>query len=122
MVHGDDFVTLGTAEQISWFHGNMEGAYEVKIRGVLGPEATDDKKIEVLNRTIEWGEDGISYEGDPRRAKAIIKGMGMSQGKAVAAPGVKTKEEDDENEEPDRAEAREFRSLSGGRILWHKTE
>ena len=72
MVHGDDFVTLGLEEQIKWFHENMQSTYEVTIRGMLGPEVGDDKRIEILNRVVEWGADGISYEGDPRHAIAII--------------------------------------------------
>ena len=114
MVHGDDFVTLGLEEQIKWFHESMQSTYEVTIRGVLGPEAKDDKRIEILNRVVEWVADGITYEGDPRHAIALIKGMGVEQGKGVAAPGVKSKDDDEEgdDEELGRNEANEFRSLA----------
>ena len=95
MVHGDDFVTLGLEEQIKWFHESMQSTYEVTIRGMLGPEVGDDKRIEILNRVVEWGADGITYEGDPRHAIALIKGMGVEQGKGVAAPGVKSKDDED---------------------------
>merc|ERR1711978_399656 len=48
MVHGDDFVSLGPAEEVKWFHEQMQDAYEVKIRGVLGAGEGDDKKIEIV--------------------------------------------------------------------------
>ena len=44
MVHGDDFVSLGAEEEVRWFHDKMQDTYEVKIRGVLGADPTDDKK------------------------------------------------------------------------------
>ena len=113
MVHGDDFVSLGPAEEVKWFHEQMQDTSEVKIRGMLGAEAGDDKKIEILNRIVEWGADGIRYEGDPRHAEAIIKAMGVEGGKPAAAPGCKTKnDDDDEGEELGKAEAKEFRSLA----------
>ena len=65
MVHGDDCVTLGSAEEVEWFQTKMQDAYEVKIRGVLGPEAHDCKRIEILNRVVCRGDRGITYEGDP---------------------------------------------------------
>ena len=113
MVHGDDFVSLGTAENIKWFHEQMQDAYEVKIRGVLGPEHGDDKRIEILNRIVEWKSDGIHYEGDPRHADAIIQGMGIKGGRAASTPGTKARERDDDSDvELGRTEAREFRSLA----------
>ena len=50
-------------EEVKWFHDQMKDAYEVKIRGVLGADPGDDKRIEILNRIVEWKADGISYEG-----------------------------------------------------------
>ena len=41
------------------YRGNLRS----ENKGVLGPEATDGKKIEILDRVVEWVEDGISYEG-----------------------------------------------------------
>ena len=113
MVHGDDFVSLGPAEEVKWLHEQMQDAYEVKIRGVLGAQAGDDKKIEILNRVVEWKSDGINYEGDPRHADAIIQAMGLKGGKAASTPGAKVKDKDDDNDvELGRQEAREFRSLA----------
>ena len=68
MVHGDDFVTLGLEEQIKWFHESMQSTYEVTIRGVLGPEAKDDRRIEILNRVVEWRSNGTTDDGGPRHA------------------------------------------------------
>ena len=113
MVHGDDFVSLGLEADVRWFHSQMEAAYEVKIRGILGPEEGDDKRIEILNRIVEWGADGIRYEGGPRHAEAIIKAMGVDGKNPAAAPGCKAKnDDDDEAMELGKEEATEFRSLA----------
>ena len=42
----------------------------------MGPEAHDVKTVRVLNRVIEWKEDRIIYEADPRHAEIIIDEMG----------------------------------------------
>jgi len=52
LVHGDDFISLGVEQEVRWFHKQMLRAYEVKIRGILGPEQHDDKAIRLLNRII----------------------------------------------------------------------
>ena len=53
VVHGDDFTYLAYDEDIPWVISMMESRYEIKVRGVLGPEAKDDKSIRILNRCLE---------------------------------------------------------------------
>ena len=45
----------------------------------------------------------------------------MEKSKTAVTPGVKAKEEDEDDEELGKAESREFRSLAHELILWHLT-
>ena len=50
VVHGDDFTVLGCEKQLDWFRRQISDKFEVKFRGRLGPEESDDKPIRILNR------------------------------------------------------------------------
>ena len=64
-VHGDDFTFCGFEEDLMWIRDLMEGWFEIKVRGIRGPESKDDKEVTILGRTVRWGENGIEYEADP---------------------------------------------------------
>ena len=84
VVHGDDFTFLGDDVALDWCTTVMQEEYDVKNRGRLGPDKHDQKPITILNRCVEWRNDGIYYEPDPRHAEKIIEEMGV-QG---SSPGV----------------------------------
>ena len=89
-MHGDDFTVLGPNQELDWFRGVIADRFEVKFRGRLGPEAADNKSIRLLNRVIEWTEDGISYEADQRHAEIIVQELGLSENsKSVNTPSQK---------------------------------
>jgi hypothetical protein len=73
VVHGDDFTVLGFKDDLDWFRGEIQKKFEVKLRGRLGPEEGYEKSVSILNRVVEWGEDGITYEADQRHAEIIKK-------------------------------------------------
>eukprot|EP00973_Karenia_brevis_P052167 7248858-Karenia_brevis.AAC.1 len=58
MVHGDDFFSAGTDEDLKWLQRKVESAFEIKTT-VIGPEEGDRKQAKVLNRTVTYKEDGI---------------------------------------------------------------
>ena len=64
-VHGDDFTTVGPKVELDWLEMNLEGKYELRKGGRLGPGKDDAKEILVLNRAIRWIETGLEYEADP---------------------------------------------------------
>ena len=53
----------------------LEG-YACKTVGVIGPEEKDDTAMKLLNRIVEWRDDGIYLESDQRHAELIIQGVG----------------------------------------------
>ena len=69
----------------------MKDEYEVMVRGMLGPDRKDDKKISILNRCVEWKKDEIWYEADPRHAEILIRELGLNGKRTVVTPGIKVK-------------------------------
>ena len=53
--------------------------FEVKFRGRLGPCQSDQKSMRILNRVVEWSEEGIRYEADQRHAEIIVKHLGEQE-------------------------------------------
>ena len=79
VIHGDDFTLLGHSENLDWFRKEICNKFEVKMRGRLGPEESDDKSIRILNRVVEWNSEGIKYEADQRHADIIVEMMGLDE-------------------------------------------
>ena len=71
-VHGDDFTFCGLDEELKWIRALMETWFDIKVRGVLGPEAGDKKEITILGRKVVWGEGGITYEADPQTQRVGV--------------------------------------------------
>ena len=71
----------------------MPKELEIKMRGRLGPEDSDDKVIRILNRLVEWHEGGITYEADPRHVEVIIKQLNLGDSKPVITLARKKKAE-----------------------------
>ena len=90
-VHGDDFTLLGLDDDLNWFRTEIKKKFGTKVRGVIGPEPNDDKCIRILNRVIEWTDQGIEYEADQRHAEAIVRDTGLEvSAKTATTPGVKS--------------------------------
>ena len=90
VVHGDDFTLLGAEEDLDWFKGEIVQKFEVKFRGRIGPGVNDQKSIKILNRVVEWTEEGLVYEADQRHAEIIADMVDLKKGsKGVCTPGAK---------------------------------
>ena len=90
VVHGDDFTFLGCEKGLREVQAQMEEWYDVKVRGVLGQDTGDLKKITILNRTLEWTQEGIVYKADAKHAKIIFEEMGLREdSKGLMSPCVK---------------------------------
>ena len=100
VVHGDVFPYSACGGDIPWVISMMESRYEIKVRGVLGPEAKDDKQIRILNKCVEWSKDGITFEVDPKHSENIARERELlDKSSVVQCPG--TKEKVDANTEED---------------------
>ena len=56
-------------------------------------------KAFVLGRIVEWTDEGISWEADPRHAELIRKSFGVA-GRSISTLGVKDRLDDIEGETP----------------------
>ena len=74
-VRGDDFTTVGPKVELDWLEMKLEGKYELRKGGRLGPGKDDAKEILVLNRAIRGTEIGLEYEADPRQADRPQTGL-----------------------------------------------
>jgi hypothetical protein len=94
VIHGDDFTLLGIDKNLDWFRAAIQAKWQVKIKGRLGPDPHDTKIIHVLNRLVEWCEDGIHYEADQRHADILVKTLSLDNN-ANGSPVPGTSEEVD---------------------------
>ena len=111
--HGDDFTLVGEEEELRWLAKLMGTWFEIKVRGVLGPEVGDDKEIVILGRTVRWTEEGVEFEADRRHRKVLMEHFGFEEGaKGAGVNGDKErKEEEDDEDEMDKEEAKKFRGM-----------
>lgn len=114
VVHGDDFTFIGPEAGLKKIAAKMKEWCEIKMRGIVGPEPGDLKKIDILNRTVEWDVDrGIIYRADKKHAEIVIKEMGLEMNsKGVDVPGSKDKLDEFDDEELRGAEVKMFRAIA----------
>ena len=77
----------------------LQEFWVVTNRGILGPSQYHDcvQSIRVLGRIVEWTDEGISWEADPRHAELIRKSFGVT-GRSVSTSKVKDRLDDMEGE------------------------
>ena len=72
LVHGDDYVTVGSEDSAMWLKGELEKVFDIKT-SVVGRRSGLKKEVRVLNRVIRWTHEGWEYEADQRHAEIIVK-------------------------------------------------
>ena len=88
MVHGDDFVAVGSETATTKLRLTLEKAYKIKSE-ILGAGSNDLKEIRVLNRVVKCNDRGYTLEADPRHAEIAIRDLGLSDAKPSKLPGSK---------------------------------
>ena len=111
MVHGDDFVTSGNDEDLTWMKNEMMQRFQIKTQ-MLGHRHTHEGKV--LNRLVRATPEGWEYEADQRHGEVIIRAMKLEEAKAVSSPGEEAKSwlEVEEAKALDPHTAREYRALA----------
>ena len=86
-VHGDDYVSIGSPEALTWMHAKLESKYQVKTQ-LLGPG--HEQQLKIFNRIVTWhNHRGITYEADPRHAELVIEQLGLQKASTVSTPGTR---------------------------------
>ena len=105
MVHGDDFVAVGSEENLKTTRAVLEEKYKIKVE-VLGDGEGQSRELRILNKVVRITEEGIELEADPRHVELTIRDLGLQAAKTSAVPGAKdlkprgsSKKEADEDEE-----------------------
>ncbi len=113
LVHGDDFVSTGTREEVRWFNKMLEQRFEVKTK-VIGRGKGEDKEGKVLNRVIRVTEEGWEYEADQRHGEMIVNTLNLQEAKGVSSPGEEDKpwRLEEESRKLEGELATEFRALA----------
>lgn len=75
--------------------GGMQPAFDVELRGRLGPEPGDVGEIKILNRILRLTDAGVRYEADPRHVELLSTALGLQDCREVATPGVKQCSDDE---------------------------
>ena len=89
-VHGDDFTSTGPKVGLDWLEAQLEGKYELRKGGRLGPGPDDATELTVLNRVLRCIQDGFEYEADLRQAEKLLEGLGLDDNcNKAATPGLK---------------------------------
>jgi hypothetical protein len=84
-VHGDDFTSSGSEEDLVWLKGVMENKYEIKST-ILGPEDNHAQEVKILGRSLRWTEAGIEYEADGRHQAVVIEERQLDNCRPVSTP------------------------------------
>ena len=71
IVHGDDFLWTGTAQELAWLRKKFEDKYECKVE-VIGSDPNGSQSARFLNRVISYTSEGICFEPDQRLVEALI--------------------------------------------------
>ena len=96
VVHGDDFVCVGTEKGLGWFKKVLGDEYPIKQRGRLGTGPKDDRVVRILNRAVEIREEGIAIEADQRHVEIAAQIMGITGSGGITSPGVKERGDHEE--------------------------
>ena len=88
MVHGDDFIAVGTDQHLAKTRATLENAYKLKVE-TLGPGAGCKQEIRVLNKILRYTDAGLELEADPRHAEIVVKELDLSDAKSSKVPGAK---------------------------------
>ena len=94
LVHGDDYVSAGTPQQMKRLEEELSKAYEIKTQS-LGLAARLQREGKVLNRILRAIEAGWEVEADLAHAELVMEKLGLTGEKAVATPGLSGTDEDD---------------------------
>ena len=88
MIHGDDFIAVGTRYEISAFRRHVASRFTVKDK-VIGsrPDLGELAETRILNRIVRHTPEGWEYEAGQRHANLIIRVLGLSKAKAARTAG-----------------------------------
>jgi len=104
-VRWGDFTAAAMQEDLEWLAERLTEKYITKVRGIIGPNADDQKSITITGR-----DEGISYVANPRHVDVLLQSLGLTEAKGCSTPGTRITVPDEAPLSPELA--REFRALA----------
>ena len=86
-LHGDDFVSSGSPEDLKWFETVLRAKYCITTT-FIGEDPKFEKQATVLNRLVRWqpGE-GVTIEADPRHVEILIDSTEVQNERTLTVTG-----------------------------------
>ena len=88
MVHGDDFIAVGSEKKLKTTRAILENKCKIKVE-VLGDKRDQTKELRIFNKVVRLTNEGVELEADPRHVEFLAKSLNLENCKAVVMPGVK---------------------------------
>ena len=76
LVHGNDFVAVGSDEGLADARAAREGKYTLRVE-VLGDGPGCVKELRILNKVVRHTTAGVELEADPGHAELVIRELGL---------------------------------------------
>ena len=56
-----------------WIRDLVTKWFDIKVRGLLGPDEGGDKEVVILGRVVRYKDWGIEYEADPKHMRLLME-------------------------------------------------
>ena len=66
-----------------WILEEMKGWFEIKLRGILGPDEGDDKEVTILGRIVKWESWGFSGKRTQNIGNLSLNILGSTRERGV---------------------------------------
>ena len=82
LVHGDDYASTGTLEDLKWLQTELETRFDMKTQ-VVGHSRKEGvvKEARILNRIVRATRDGREYVCDQRHVEIILEQLELKDAK-----------------------------------------
>jgi len=83
LVHGDDFLLVGSEEELRWFDEILNAKYTARWEALLGKDGNEAQEMFFLNRLVRYYPDGaeggerLEIEADARHVDLLVKDFGF---------------------------------------------
>ena len=86
-LHGDDFVSSGSVEDLKLLEKVLSAKYSIKTT-TIGEGEMLAKEVRILNRIARWrpGE-GVTIAADPRRLEILVDSTGVKDERPLTTNG-----------------------------------
>ena len=114
IVHGDDFLCLARRKDADQFVKDMAKKFDIEVQ-LMGPRDNDPKVMRMLNRTLQWHGDRISYRADRKHATqlvALIPPGGKQEAKVPITSELMKENEGGQEEQMTGAEGTQYRAAA----------